>query len=167
MKVVIRGDRCTGKSTLLARLQNLPHAQVAPDTGEIQVANISWRYKSSATVVKVEVWDVVDEGKPKEKAPATSLKLHGVDVPDVGELTLDARFVNVYQGAHGVVMMLDITKKWTFQYVERELPKVPPGLPVLVLVSATFLAARSGGGGGATGGIGGVGAIGRGGWPSA
>jgi len=27
----------------------------------------------------------------------------------------DARFVNVYQGAHGAVMMMDISKKWTWQ----------------------------------------------------
>lgn len=47
------------------------------------------RYKSSATVVKVEVWDVVDEGKPQAPAAVKpGLKMHGVDIPDVAALTL-------------------------------------------------------------------------------
>lgn len=77
------------------------------------------------------------------------------------EPALDAEFINVYKGTHGVIMMLDITKQWlvfifkvpigvisvqvnrkyiyfsdfprTFDYVQRELPKVPPEIPVLVL----------------------------------
>ena len=84
---------------------------------------------------------------------------------DASQQPLDAEFLNVYQGAHGVVMLFDVTKQWyvytpwpssqpdlthglhytlcynlslndrTWQYVEREVPKVPLHIPILVLVS--------------------------------
>ncbi|KAF6774783.1 hypothetical protein AHF37_05914 [Paragonimus kellicotti] len=44
-------------------------------------------------------------------------------------------FLNVYKGAHGVLFVMDMTKSWTFDYVRRELPLVPPELPVLVLAN--------------------------------
>nr|XP_020039557.1 rab-like protein 6 isoform X3 [Castor canadensis] len=49
------------------------------------------------------------------------------------ELALDAEFLDVYKNCNGVVMMFDITKQWTFNYVLRELPKVPTHVPVCVL----------------------------------
>ncbi|KAA3681715.1 uncharacterized protein DEA37_0008942 [Paragonimus westermani] len=51
------------------------------------------------------------------------------------EPCLDAMFLNVYKGAHGVLFVMDMTKSWTFDYVRRELPHVPPELPVLVLAN--------------------------------
>ena len=44
-----------------------------------------------------------------------------------------AEFIDVYKGTNGVIMMLDMTKAWTLDYVQRELPKVPSNIPVLVL----------------------------------
>ena len=75
MKVVIRGDRNTGKSALLARLQVISHffmllkhentlnlkIQGRPfleeyqATEEIQVASINWSYKNTEDIVKVFV----------------------------------------------------------------------------------------------------------------
>ncbi|XP_032162487.1 rab-like protein 6 isoform X2 [Mustela erminea] len=48
-------------------------------------------------------------------------------------MALDAEFLDVYKNCHGVVMMFDITKQWTFNYILRELPKVPTHVPVCVL----------------------------------
>lgn len=31
--------------------------------------------------------------------------------------------------------MFDITKNWTFEYVEKELPKIPHNIPVLILAN--------------------------------
>jgi len=60
-------------------------------------------------------------GKPKQQS--NSLKLTHEENDD-DECRLDANFLDVYKGAHAVIMVFDITKKWTYQYVEKELPKV-------------------------------------------
>ena len=39
----------------------------------------------------------------------------------------------MYKGTHGVILMMDVTKAWTFEYVCRELPKIPQYIPVLIL----------------------------------
>uniref|UniRef100_A0A7N8XSD1 RAB, member RAS oncogene family-like 6b n=1 Tax=Mastacembelus armatus TaxID=205130 RepID=A0A7N8XSD1_9TELE len=49
------------------------------------------------------------------------------------EVALDAEFLDVYKNCNGVIMMFDITKQWTFNYILRELPKVPTHVPVCVL----------------------------------
>ncbi|XP_024908546.1 rab-like protein 6 isoform X2 [Cynoglossus semilaevis] len=49
------------------------------------------------------------------------------------EMALDAEFLDVYKNCNGVIMMFDITKQWTFNYILRELPKVPTHVPVCVL----------------------------------
>ncbi len=48
---------------------------------------------------------------------------------------LDAEFVDVYKGTHGAIFLFDMTKLWTWEYVQREIRRVPPGLPVLVLAN--------------------------------
>uniref|UniRef100_A0A8C4ZDH1 RAB, member RAS oncogene family-like 6b n=1 Tax=Gadus morhua TaxID=8049 RepID=A0A8C4ZDH1_GADMO len=117
MKIVIRGDRNTGKSTLWHRLQGKKFLEEYLPTQEIQATSIHWNYKTTDDVVKVEVWDVVDKG---ECWPSD-------------EVALDAEFLDVYKNCNGVIMMFDITKQWTFNYILRELPKVPPHVPVCVL----------------------------------
>ncbi len=47
---------------------------------------------------------------------------------------LDAQTVDVYKGTHGVLLLMDPTKKWTFDYVQRELQNIPNDLHVLLLV---------------------------------
>ena len=46
------------------------------------------------------------------------------------------KVINHVTGAHGVILMFDITKAWSWEYVQRELEKVPPEMPVLILVRA-------------------------------
>ncbi|XP_071820918.1 rab-like protein 6 isoform X2 [Apostichopus japonicus] len=131
MKVIIKGDRNTGKSTLFRRLQGEKFKEEYIPTPEIQVASIQWGYKATDDIVKVEVWDVVDKGKTKKYTESLKLGNDALEADD--QPCLDASFLNVYKGTHGVVMMLDVTKHWTWQYVERELPNVPQHIPVLVL----------------------------------
>ncbi|NXK68823.1 RABL6 protein, partial [Sylvietta virens] len=131
MKIVIRGDRNTGKTTLWHRLQGKKFIEEYIPTQEIQVTSIHWNYKTTDDIVKVEVWDVVDKGKCKKRGDG--LKLENDPQEAESELALDAEFLDVYKNCNGVVMMFDITKQWTFNYILRELPKVPTHVPVCVL----------------------------------
>ncbi|RZF40019.1 hypothetical protein LSTR_LSTR002422 [Laodelphax striatellus] len=128
MKIIIKGDRNTGKSCLFNRLQGKKFVEEYTQTEEIQVASIQWSYKAADDVVKVEVWDVVDKGK--KRIPIEGLKLGAV--PEQAP-ALDAEFLDVFKGTNGVILTMDITKTWTFDYVQRELPKIPEHIPVLVL----------------------------------
>ncbi|KAK1155561.1 rab-like protein 6 isoform X1 [Acipenser oxyrinchus oxyrinchus] len=131
MKIVIRGDRNTGKSTLWHRLQGKKFLEEYLPTQEIQVTSIHWNYKTTDDVVKVEVWDVVDKGKSKKRGD--SLKVENEPQESENEMALDAEFLDVYKNCNGVIMMFDITKQWTFNYILRELPRVPNHVPVCVL----------------------------------
>ncbi|XP_022691036.1 rab-like protein 6 isoform X1 [Varroa jacobsoni] len=134
MKIVIKGDRNVGKTCLWRRLQGAKFESDYAPTNEIQVCHIQWSYKATDDIVKVEIWDVVDKGR--KRRPLDGLKLNGaLQVTQVPEVVtaLDAEFIDVYKGTNGVIMVLDMTKAWTFEYVQRELPKVPEHIPVLVL----------------------------------
>ncbi|CAG0880160.1 unnamed protein product [Darwinula stevensoni] len=137
MKIVIRGDRNVGKTCLYKRLQGQQFQEEYVPTDEIQVTCIQWNFKNTEEIIKVDVWDVVDEGKVK-KDPNVPVKLkmaHDKPSDDgfIQQPVLDASFLDVYKDAHGVIMMFDMTKNWTFHYVERELRKVPKHIPVLLL----------------------------------
>lgn len=130
MKIIIKGDRNVGKTCLLERLQGKAFIESYSPSEEIQVASIQWSFKATEDIVKVEVWDVVDRGKARVRQ--TGLKFNtGVPVPETP--ALDAEFLDVYKGTHGVILLMDITKAWTFEYVCRELPKIPQDIPVLIL----------------------------------
>ncbi|OXU22229.1 hypothetical protein TSAR_004248 [Trichomalopsis sarcophagae] len=133
MKIIIKGDRNVGKTCLFHRLQGQKFVEEYIPTDEIQVASIQWNYKATDDVVKVEVWDVVDRGRRRKKMEG--LKMDNVIPAEnvIEEPALDAEFLDVYKGTNGVIIMMDITKQWTFDYVQRELPKVPSHIPVIVL----------------------------------
>jgi len=134
MKIVLRGDRNTGKSCLLARLQGAPFKEEYQPTDEIQVASINWSYKNTEDIVKVEVWDVVDVAKKRKKLKG--LKMQDGESEEF-EPGLDAGFIDVYKGTHGVIMLFDITKPWTLEYVKKETETVPSHIPILILANFT------------------------------
>ncbi|KAI8985864.1 hypothetical protein BDB01DRAFT_786594 [Pilobolus umbonatus] len=141
MKIVLRGDVMTGKSNLFQRLQGAEFTEDYSSTPQIEVANIPWHHKDSTEIVKIEVWDVVDKAINKESRKVSdSIKLEhntpAIEVPRVqedSEMGLDASTVNVYRNTQAAIFMFDITKPWTFKYVNDELSKVPETIAVLVL----------------------------------
>ena len=80
VKIIIRGERNTGKTQLFNRLQGKAFSNDYIATKQIQTAVLSWSFKSNSLdenvhnsviafclpasdeVVKVELWDVVDKG---------------------------------------------------------------------------------------------------------
>lgn len=63
MKLLIRGERGTGKTSLFHRLQGLPIPSAHAPTPQLQTATINWNLRvGTEESVKCEVWDVVDRG---------------------------------------------------------------------------------------------------------
>ncbi|KAL0275419.1 UNVERIFIED_CONTAM: hypothetical protein PYX00_003272 [Menopon gallinae] len=133
MKIIIKGDRNVGKTCLFYRLQGKNFVESYTPTEEIQVACIHWNYKTTDDIVKVEVWDVVDKGKKKKTFDGLKLNNSQMEIPE--EAALDAEFLDVYKGANGVILVMDITKSWTFDYIQRELPKIPEHIPIMILAN--------------------------------
>ncbi|VDN96577.1 unnamed protein product [Rodentolepis nana] len=148
LKLVIRGERKTGKSCLLSRLTGEAFSPTYTPTDEIKVACILWNYQPTNTPVKVDVWDVVDKGRQRE------VKHGNISNGYISKLTkrnqsattlasLDSSFIDVYKGTNCVILIFDLTKRATFEYVRRELPRVPFSVPVLVV--GNFRDAAAGG----------------------
>jgi GTPase SAR1 family protein len=144
VKIILKGDRNVGKSQLFRRLQGLPFIEEYTATEEINVANITWNYKTSDDIVKVEIWDVVDVAQKKKRLPSDKLKLdNSIISSEVDSSTsetssptgfaLDANTIDVYKNTEGVLLVFDITKPWTFDYVKREMANVPEHIPTLIL----------------------------------
>ena len=84
----------------------------------------------------LEVWDVID--KASKRAISESLTLaHNVDETAEGRHTfpLDATMVDVYHGCHAAIFLIDPSKKWTYEYVQRELATVPEHIPTCVVLN--------------------------------
>jgi len=160
LRVVIKGDRNTGKSTLLSRLQgNKNFKESYIPTEEITPGFVNWNYKETDERVKVEVWDVVDKAKKNRKLYTKSgLKIktdtneeeeedetdeNAVPLPPVEKTSdgkyafgrLDASLIDVYKGTNAVVIMMDPIKPWTFNYVKKEMKKIPQNIHTLLIVN--------------------------------
>lgn len=160
LKILLRGGRRAGKSTLLAKLRGK-----APEdfdeyrpTSEIVVAHAHWRNDFTNEVVKLEAWDVVDialadprDGKEDleqielerahaldEDTPAglAGSHLNLVRQATVGSIrlaTLDARRVDVYRDTDGVVIMYNpfIIKTW--ECALETIKALPGNIPCIVV----------------------------------
>ncbi|KAI8051655.1 P-loop containing nucleoside triphosphate hydrolase protein [Syncephalis plumigaleata] len=131
LKIVIRGAQKTGKSTLFHRVQGLSFDEQYTPTPQIQVENIQWNYDDvKSSIIKVEFWDVVDHGIATEQSNKSPL-------PDdiTSTMLLDADTVDVYRGANAVVLMFDVTREESLDYVKNHLASVPHGIPILILAN--------------------------------
>jgi len=121
MKLIIRGERGTGKTALWRRLQGMSLTESYSPTPEIQTANINWSFKNLDEAVKVEVWDVVDgTDESDEKGQA---------------LGLNSSVVNVYQNTNAAIFMVNRNAVESFEYVKARISEVPEVVSVLVLIN--------------------------------
>ncbi|KAF9965420.1 Rab-like protein 6 [Mortierella alpina] len=152
MKIVIRGDIRTGKTSVFERLQGHPFRSEHDyrTTAQIQVANIPWQYAPTKDIIKVEIWDVVDKGIQSGDLKASSNSALKIDnntptsptktkpAPDVDSaphaaFALDASTIDVYRNTNGVILVYDVSKPWTFDYAAKALADTPTNIPVLIL----------------------------------
>ena len=139
MKVLLRGDRDTGKSNLLRRLQGMSFQHEHIITPEITVGTLNWQNSHPVKeveeehdeIVKVDVWDIVDRApifeypRKDSKDSSTQHKLG----------PLDASSIDVYRDAQAAIFMVNPFSKDSFDYVESQLPLTPPHIIILIALN--------------------------------
>ena len=158
MKIIVRGARGTGKTSLMRRLRNEPFEVNHAPTKEIEVAQVQWGYKATDDVVKLEVWDVVDkaivdkndlynktpplgasssvfDSIRRSVSPSSTWESTKTQVGSHRVGSLDAGMVDVYKGTSAVVFLVNPTKAGTLEYVIQELPNVPQHVMCVVLIN--------------------------------
>jgi len=138
MKIVIRGARETGKTSLLRRLEGKSFIKAHIPSPQIQVAHIDWNYKTTSDLVQVQVWDVVDKGiaqphDPRIRSLIAQGKVRTDAVPKA--IVADASTVDVYKNCHAVLMVFDPSRRWTFEYIHNEVGKVPSNKQILLMAN--------------------------------
>lgn len=103
MKIIIRGERGTGKTSLFHRLKGEPIPSEHVATPQLQSATINWNFRAnSEESVKCEVWDVVDRGFSPDGPSASST---GATEPpsaspfELGALQSNSNFASVRASA--------------------------------------------------------------------
>lgn len=180
MKIVIKGDSRTGKSSLFLRLKGYGFQDDYKPTENLNVTSINWNYKATDDIVKIDLWEAIDtatkrsinyvdlklENRSETSSPDDSKQNHNSQVSESKQprsggrpiitttnLSLNGSFVSpipesakqslaelsenldVYKGAHAVLLVMDMTKSWTFKYIQNELPKIPKSIPVLIIAN--------------------------------
>lgn len=70
----------------------------------------------------------LNEKKSNSKSPVQSSPEQ-----DNNDLALDAEFVDVYKNTNGVILVFDLKKSWTFEYIEKEIENIPKNIPIIIL----------------------------------
>ena len=149
IKIAIRGQRNTGKTSLMLRLNGRPLESQYVPTPEIAASTIYYPAGGTSDTTegaKVELWDIVDEGCAGQSSPAPqgaarppSKKPSGLASeapPHQGPaLFADATTVDVYRGCQAVIFMVDASRRETFDYVRRHVPDVPPTIAVMICIN--------------------------------
>jgi len=139
VRVLIKGDIATGKTSLFRRLQAKPFSLEHQRTRELQAAHIHWKYKNdNMKTAKVEVWDVVDKSTNSEAAKGDQAVYYlnsNANQSVTGEV--DADCLDVYRGSNALVILTDPSRRSTFDYLNKVLadPALPKDFPIAILCS--------------------------------
>lgn len=155
MKVILRGPRATGKTTLLARLSGHSFSSSYYPSTEIGATTLRLLGESCAPQhgTKVDIWDVVDEGRHRSGPPPRitpghqtaqssflSAHMHPQQVQDMVRTAADARSIDVYQGCQLVMFLIDPRRRETFDYAIQHAQQVPFTTCVLFLLNFSDVA---------------------------
>ena len=134
MKIIIRGSRKTGKTTLFKRLQGDPFIATYNETPEIQISQIHWEQKNSDDYSKIDIWDVDDGYLPSNRDDTSndsSQSKHGKHRYQ----PLDSKAVDVYKNTNLVIFLIDPFSQKSFDYVKRIYEEVPLSICILIILN--------------------------------
>ena len=137
MRVIIKGDTNTGKTSLFRILKGEPFLTDHISTKQLQTTTVDWSYKATNDIVKVDVWDIVDNSEATTALSEEELKKQISSSMNSKSSTfhanVDSSVLDIYKQTHAVIFMMDPVKKWTLDYIKRELPKVPQKTFILIV----------------------------------
>ena len=165
LKIIIRGDRATGKSNLFRRLQGMAFIADHLVTPEIAVGTLNWQNNEDGSIsneetlalassVKVDVWDVVDKAPqfasfdgrlPSSSSSSASSgsklnrKLPSTSTSQqLGRTKLgqaDAENIDVLRDTHAVIFLISPFSRDSLDYVELKAQEVPSDVMMLLLLN--------------------------------
>ena len=139
MKILIRGQRKTGKTQLLRRLQGLDFIAEYTPTPEITTAHLIWTCPATDEKVKVEFWDVVDKGMQPSTTWAGVTGGKGGEPAEASQqenvVLLDAETIDVNRGCDGVILVHDPSRPETLAYCLALLRDIRAEVPALIVSS--------------------------------
>lgn len=142
MKIIIRGSRSSGKSSLFKRLKGEPLNLDTELTPEIQIASINWELKTADDHSKIDIWDVVDDGYLLESTSSAAGDTvdgnTGSNAVRIGKhryQPLDAKAVNVYKDTQAVIFVINPFAESSLDYVKQMYQQVPLNICIVLLLN--------------------------------
>ena len=139
MKIVLRGSRKTGKTSLFKRLQGDTFNANYMQTPEIQVASIHWEMKAADDFSKIDVWDCVDDGyllEPLELLGNNQrCSQSGMTAGKHRYQPLDTKAVDVYKDSHVVIFLINPFSRQSLDYVRKSYTEVSMNICILLVLN--------------------------------
>lgn len=118
--IVVRGQRATGKTTLINLMQGQPFSNQYAPTGHLEAADIPFRADFiKDDIVRIKVWDVVERAIPPHDA---------WEISDYA----DATTVDTLKNADGLVIMIDQRYSDTISLAVDIIKNADEELPILI-----------------------------------
>ncbi|KAG5465952.1 hypothetical protein CUR178_00667 [Leishmania enriettii] len=140
MKVVLRGTRATGKSTLMARLSGHSlQARYNPSTDlTASTMRLQGEHCAPHEGTKVDIWEVVEEcrqwsASSSSASASTQMEVHipTAQLHEALRVATNARLLDVYAGCQLVIFMIDPRQRSSWEYAKQETLHVPPTTCIL------------------------------------
>lgn len=90
-------------------------------------------------IVKIEIWDVVDKvQKDPEMSPESQKsKKHSSKASETCQRYIDSNMLDVYKDVSSVIILVNLTEEFSPYYLQAELSRIPPNIPILLFGNFT------------------------------